>query len=194
MASKRLFHGTNLAFEQFDQRFARARNDYYGGGIAYFTENEKVARGYAEARYVQYKGVRLVYDVTLSMNKTFDVDTIYTGKTLKNIINVDKKDVESFARGAGILDRWWLKDNNMDKYLVEAKLLDGTIELTGEQVFNGLSSNKMSQDKARDRLITVGYDSLRYNGGEQALSRSFGHHNVYIAYKANNIQILKKFW
>lgn len=189
-----LYHGTNLAFEKFDQRFARSPNDYYGGGIAYFTDSEKVARGYAEARYTQYKGVRLAYYCDLNFTKTFDVDDVFTGQKLLDLVKLDKTQLETFARNAGLLNSWYLKENSIDKYDVFSRLLDGSIKLTGDEVFLGLSKNKTAQDQARDYLITKGYDSLRYNGGEQVVSRNFGKHNVYIAYRANQITILKKFW
>lgn len=194
MTTITLFHGTNLAFEQFDQRFARAQNDYYGGGIAYLTTSEKVARGYAEARYTQYKGVRLVYKVEFTYNKLFDVDDTFSGKELQKLVNVDKNNWEQFARSAGLLNSEFLRSRNMDRLDVRGDLLDGTLELSGNQVFEGMSKGKTVQDKARDKLISLGYDSLRYNGGEQTISRNFGKHDVYIAYKASNMKILSKFW
>lgn len=194
MKKMHLYHGTNLAFEQFDKSFARSQNDYYGGGIAYLTDSEKVARGYAEARYTQYKGVRLVYEVDFTFKKCFDVDSIYSGSELKKLLGISKDNWESYARHAGLLDSSYLKSSGKDKLDVKGDLIDGTINLTGDQVFNMLSKGRTKQADARDKIIRAGYDSLRYNGGEQVVSRNFGKHNVYIAYDINNLTITKKYW
>ena len=45
--SLKVFHGTGKDFDQFSSDFARVEEDYYGGGVAYFTDNKEVAFGYA---------------------------------------------------------------------------------------------------------------------------------------------------
>lgn len=177
------YHGSNSKFTQFDQGKARIVNDFYGGGVAYFTTDQKVAISYANSMFRSKGGGKYVYKVVLNFKKTFDVDHTFTGKELTKFF--DSRDAEDFARGAGLLKA------GADRFVTIGKLRDGDIEMTGEQVFRGLSRGMVNTAKARQKLIDLGYDSLRYNGGlnmQQAI-----RHDVYLAYDAKDIRIDKTY-
>lgn len=176
------YHGTNARFERFDQGKARIAQDYFGGGTAYATDNMDIAKQYSTAMYKKYGGERIIYKVRLNLKKVFDVDKIYTGKELLDLIG--NMNVEQFARGAGLLNM------GADKYKVLSELKDGTAEVPGDQVFRGLSGGMIKTANARDRLIKERYDGLRYNGG---VNMNATRHNVYIIYNARNIQITDKY-
>lgn len=176
----KLYHGTNQFFKQFEQSKARILNDYYGGGVAYFTDNSKVALTYAKSMAKSKGGEKYVFEVDLSVSKIFDVDNEFTGKELKKFFT--DKTVEDFARGAGLLKF------GVDKYSVMSSLQLGNQKLTGEQVFKGLSSGMNKTAKAREKLIKLGYDALRYNGGVNMGAAI--KHDVYITYDASNVKIV----
>jgi hypothetical protein len=176
------YHGSNSVFDKFDQNKSRIINDFYGGGVAYFTDNTKVAITYAQSMS-RKSGKPIVYEVNLNFKKLFDVDDTFTGKEL--IKFVETYDAELFARGAGLMGP---RD---DKYLVVAKLKKGDYKLSGEQVFRGLSRGMNQTAKAREILIKLGYDGLRYNGGVNMGMAT--KHSVYLAYDSKSITILKKF-
>jgi hypothetical protein len=180
--SIKAYHGSNSVFDKFDQGKARIVNDFYGGGVAYFSDSTKVAITYAQSMS-RKSGKPVVYEVDLKLKKVFDVDHTYTGKEL--IKFVEKDDAESFARGAGLMTA---RD---DKYTVMGKLKSGDYELTGEQVFRGLSRGMNQTAKARQILIDLGYDGLRYNGGVNMGMAT--KHSVYLAYDAKSITIKKKY-
>ena len=69
------------------------------------------------------------------------------------------------------------------------KLRDGDMSLTGDEVFKGLSRGMTQTAKARQILIQLGYDGLRYNGGVNM--KMAVKHSVFLAYDANDITILK---
>lgn len=173
-----LYHGTNQRFAQFEQSKARLVNDFYGGGVAYFTDSLDVAKTYAKGA-AKKGGDKLIYKVTLSINKLFDVDQTYTSGELTHFF--EARDVEAFARGAGLLSL------GADKYSVMYELEKGLMRLTGEQVFRGMSQGMVKTAAARDRLKRLGYDALRYNGGVNMSQAQ--KHNVYIAYDASRIKI-----
>jgi len=175
------YHGSNAMFKKFEQTKARILNDYYGGGVAYFTANMEVAKTYAGAMKRKYGGEKYVYEVELSFEKMFDVDHVFKGKELTQFF--DDKDADDFARGSGLLKA------GVDKYSVMAKLKSGNIELTGEQVFKGLSRGMVNTAKARQKLISLGFDGLRYNGGVNMGMAT--KHDVYLAYNADDIRIKK---
>ena len=174
----KVYHGTNVIFDKFDEAKARIKNDYYGGGVAYFTDNLEVAKDYAKSMS-KSTGNQLVYSVSLQTHKTFDIDENFTGKELTKFFN---KNAEEFCRGAGLLKL------GVDKYKILTDVESGTAVLTGDQIFAGLSSGMTRTLAARQKLISLGYDSLRYNGGE-----IFGaiKHNVWLTYKASNVSIIK---
>jgi hypothetical protein len=176
-----VYHGSGSRFKEFKQSEARIANDFYGGGVAYFTDNLSVAITYAKSMAKKKNSDPIVYTVKLNMSKVFDVDEIFTGKDLVNIL---PKDVEEFARGAGLLGL------SSDKYMVLSKLASGNMKLTGDQVFKGLSKGMNTTAKARDHLISKGYDGLRYNGGVNMGMAT--KHSVYLSYDANDIQIMKR--
>jgi hypothetical protein len=176
-----VYHGSNAVFKKFEQNKARILNDYYGGGVAYFTGNREVAGTYAGAMKRKYGGEKYIYEVDLNLSKVFDVDHKFTGKELTQFF--DDKDADDFARGAGLMKA------GVDKYSVMAKLKSGNLELTGEEVFKGLSRGMVNTAKARQKLISLGYDGLRYNGGVNMNMAT--KHDVYLAYNANDIRIKK---
>lgn len=171
------FHGTNQQFEQFSQDKARLLNDFYGGGVAYFTENFQVAKQYAAAAVKRTGGDPVIYRSQLHIKKLFDVDGNYTGKDIKPLIG---SNYELFARAAGLLNL------GADKYRVLSDLKSCDIVLTGEQLYKGMSGGMRKTAVARDKLKKNGYDALRYNGG---VNMAAVRHNVYIMYYARDIRI-----
>ena len=157
----------------------------YGGGVAYFTDTLKVAHTYAKSMAKKYKGEPFVLEVNLTTRNIFDVDDEFTGKELIKFFKT-RKDIEEFCRGAGLLK------SGVDKYAAMASVELGNITLTGDQVFRGLSSGMNQTAKAREKLIKLGYDTLRYNGGEN-MNMAIKH-NVYIAYNNSNISIVEKYF
>ena len=180
----KLYHGTNQLFDKFDQNKSRVLDDYYGGGVAYFTDTLKVAHRYAKSMVNKYKGEPYVIEANLNLGNVFDVDQQFTGKDLTKFVG-QKKDVEDFARGAGLLKY------GVDKYQVMASLESGNERLTGEQVFKGLSLGMKQTAKAREKLKKLGYDTLRYNGGGEGITTK---HSVYIAFYNTNITIAEKYF
>src|ERR1700744_1200899 len=158
MPTFRVYHGSGSEFTEFQQSAARVKDDYYGGGIAYFTDDKAVASQYAKAMTKIAKSKNplaseKIYTVTLNINKLFDIDAIYTGKELTKFIS----NAEDFARKAGMLNL------GVDKYDVISRLKSGDYELTGDQIFRGLSGGMNYTEKAREQLKRMGYDGLRYN-------------------------------
>ena len=173
-----LWHGSNSRFDKFDQNKARIANDFYGGGVAYFTDDKDIAKQYARGMSKK-TGAPVIYQTEVGFGQLFDVNHSFTGKELKAIIPDGKE--EEFARGAGLLHA------GVDKYLVLARLYD--MHLTGDQVFKGLSRGMVNTAAARKRLIELGYDGLRYNGG---INMGGKPHNVFLAYNASQIAIRKR--
>lgn len=176
------YHGSNANFDKFDQNKSRIPNDFFGGGVAYFTDNIDLAKQYATAMQKKSGGQRVIYDVTLKLKKIFDVDDVFAGADLSRILK--GIDLDKFARGAGLLTY------GTDPYKVLGDLQSGRIQLTGTQVFKGLSGGMVNTAKAREHLKVDGYDSLRYNGG---LNMNMAiRHNVYLVYNVNDIKINSK--
>jgi len=174
------YHGSGRSFDKFDQKHARLPNDYYGGGVGYFTDHYDTAKSYARNMSKETKTPH-VYHVSIHSNNLFDIDHKFTGEHLRSLLPKNK---EEFARHAGLL-RY-----GEDKYQTLAKLDNGNMHLTGDQIFRGLSHGMSKTSKAREHLISKGYDGLRYNGGLQTMTGI--HHNVYIPYNADSIKIHKK--
>ena len=175
------YHGTNGRFSRFEQSKARIANDFYGGGVAYFTDTVTIAKSYASFMFRKNGGDKFVYEVELTFNKLFDVEAKFTGDVLKKLVG---NQVEQFARGARLLT---LGD---DKYAILSKLQSGNIELTGDQVFRGLSNGMQNTAKAREVLKANGYDGLRHLGG---VNMGGEKHVVYLAYDADKIKIVNRF-
>jgi hypothetical protein len=175
------YHGTNSRFSQFEQSKARIANDFYGGGIAYLTDTLDIAKTYASFMFRKYGGERYVYQVQAEFDNLFDVDEKYTGDILKRIVG---SEYDSFARGSGLLNL------GADRYAVLSALKEGKVELTGEQVFRGLSNGMQNTARARETLKKCGFDGLRYNGGMNMGGRA---HNVYLSYEAQNIRIKNRY-
>lgn len=167
-----LYHGSNVIFKKFDLAKARISQDNYGGGV-YLTDDKSAGMVYAKSMAKKF-GEPLIYTVTANFKKTFDVDYEFTGK---NLIQILPPDIERFARAANLLTF------NTDKFEVLDSLKSGKMILTGDQIFKGLSSGMNNTTKAKDTLIKLGYDSIRYNG-------NLGKHHVYIAFN-DNIKIEK---
>jgi len=176
-----LYHGSGYKFDKFDQGKARIANDFYGGGVAYFTDNLKVAITYAKSMAKKSNQDPRIYTVEVRFKKLFDVDHIFTGNELISIL---PNDLDSFARGAGLLGL------SADKYKVISDLKIGLLSLSGDSIFKGLSRGMNQTAKAREHLISKGYDSLRYNGGVNMNMAT--KHNVYLSYNANTIKIVKR--
>jgi hypothetical protein len=176
-----VYHGSGSRFSEFKQSKARIPNDFYGGGVAYFTSNFDVGITYAKSMAKKSGGDPIVYTVDIRIRKLFDVDDFFTGKDLVSIL---PDDIDGFARGAGMMG---LK---ADQYKVIGDLKFGKMKLTGDQVFKGLSKGMNTTAKAREHLISKGYDGLRYNGGLNMGMAT--KHDVYLIYKAKNAKILKR--
>lgn len=176
-----VYHGSGSRFDRFEQSKARIANDFYGGGVAYFTDNLKVAITYAKSMAKKTQQDPIIYTVNLNLQKLFDVDHVFTGKELVSIL---PDDVEGFARGAGMLGL------DSDKYQVLSSLQAGSIKLSGDTVFKGLSKGMNTTSQAREHLIQLGFDGLRYNGGVNMGMAT--KHNVYLAYNVNSITIEKR--
>jgi hypothetical protein len=175
------YHGSNAMFNKFEQGKARLVNDFYGGGVCYTTVDKDVAAQYAGAMLKKYKtGARYVYHLSLSLNNVFDVDYVFTGQELTKFYT--NKEVEAFARGAGMLTY------GVNKYTVFSQLELGSVSLTGEQVFKGLSRGQINTATTREKLKSLGYDGLRYNGGLNMNTAK--KHDVYLVYYAKDVTIL----
>jgi hypothetical protein len=176
-----LYHGSNSLFNKFDQGKARIVNDFYGGGVAYFTSSKDVAKTYANAMVKAKGGTKYIYEVEVNISKIFDVNDTFTGKELTKFFT--DKEAEDFARGAGLMKA------GTDRYDVLSKIKSGEYKLTGDEVFKGMSKGMTFTARARLKLIALGYDGLRYNGGlnMQAATK----HDVYLVYNASDIHIKK---
>lgn len=166
------------------QQFARTVNDYYGGGICYLTSSIEIAKGYAKAGMKRITGKGdspTIFTVQTRFKKTFDVDTKFSGKDLQQFY---PKDLDAFARASGLMKF------GVDPALIKVRLKNGTAIMTGDQIFNALSKVLGGTAKARDFLISKGYDSLRYNGG--TATKIGIDHDVYIAYDAKTLDIKDK--
>lgn len=176
------FHGSGHSFTEFSQIHAKIPNDFYGGGIGYFTDSRKIGESYAKASSKVTRTPHL-YHTTLDMKNVFDVDHKFSGKKLTGLL---PKDTRAFAKHAGLLNA-----SNMDQEnSILGNLERGDTELSGHQLFWGLSEGGTKTAKARDHLIRHGqYDGLRYNGGVNMKQDT--KHNVYIPYNADSISINK---
>jgi len=172
-----VYHGTNARFDKFDQKKSRIVNDNYGGGIAYFTDSIGLSVTYAKSMAKKLGGDPIVYSVELKLKKIFDVDDTFTSDDLINIL---PKDINEFARSAGLLSL------NSNEYKVLSDLKNVTTKLTGEQVYRGLSKGNTQTTKARQHLIEKGYDGLRYN------LPTTPKQSVYLVYNAKDIKIIKR--
>jgi hypothetical protein len=178
------YHGSGKLFKKFEQKHARIQNDFFGGGIGYFTDHHGVGKTYAKSMARSQKtNTPYVYHTKLKMKNVFDVDHEFTGDHLKHLLPDDEKEHERFARGAGLMRA------GADRFKVLNDLKTGSHKLTGKQVFFGLSHGGINTAKARDHLIKKGYDGIRYNGGENMGMDT--RHNVYMPYNADSIKIHK---
>lgn len=171
-----VYHGSGRKFDKFDQSKGRIKNDFYGGGVGYFTDDKDVAHTYARSMSKETKTPH-VYHTNIKMSNVFDVDHDFVGEKLQKVL---PDDLEKFARGAGLLKL------GADKYKVLNDLKTGKALLKGHQVFKGLSAGGVNSAEAREHLSARGYDGLRYNGGDNMGAKK---HNVYIPYNANSIKI-----
>jgi len=176
-----VYHGSGRHFTKFDQRHARLVNDFYGGGIGYFTDNHEVSKTYAKTM-AKETGTPVVYHTSLSMNNVFDIDHKFKGKKLQKLL---PKDTRKFAMHSGLLHA----GNSEHENSILGNLERGDTELTGHQLFWGLSEGGVKTAAARNHLIKHGYDGLRYNGGVNMNMKT--RHNVYIPYNADSAEIHK---
>jgi hypothetical protein len=175
-----VYHGSNKDFPKFDQNKARIVNDLYGGGVAYFTDYPDIAKSYARTMARKYGGEPILYKVKLTLGQLFDVDDEFSGQQLMDFIDAAPSK-EVFLRGAKLLPL------GANKHAVISQIKSGDKSLTGEQVFKGLSNGMNATKLARNDLKKMGYDTLRYNAG-----LGNDQYSVYLAYHANNIQIINK--
>lgn len=177
------YHGTNTRFSEFNVDYARVKNDFYGGQI-YFTDNIGIAKSYAR-NAAKREGIPFVYEVNLKLKNIFDVDKVFVGEDLKKILK-EVRNLDEFARSAKLLK---LGD---DKFEVMSSLKQGNTPLTGDQIFRGISKGMVQTADARNLLSRLGYDALRYNGGNMGIQTAVKH-NVYIPYNSSSIEILNRY-
>jgi len=172
------FHGSNAVFKEFDQSKARLANDFYGGGVAYFTDDPKIAEQYAKGMSKK-TGAPVVYEVKLTLKRIFDVDDVFSGKDLEDLVG---SDIDSFLRGAGLMIA------GSDQYKLKSDYKQGILSVSGDQTFKGLSRGMIQTAAARMKLIKAGYNGLRYNGGLNMNTHI--KHNVFLMYQAKDINIV----
>lgn len=177
-----VYHGSNKRFDKFSPKAKRVSNDFFGGGVAYTTDDKNIALTYSRAMTYRYGGEEYLYQIKLDLKNIFDVDYVFTGKELTVFLKYIKP--EEFLRGAGLLTP------GEDKYAMISKLELGNLILNGKDVFRGISKGFVNSSGAETILKKMGYDGLRYNGGENMHG---GHHNVYIPYYEKSIKIEKTF-
>lgn len=173
LSVSKAYHGTNNLFNKFDSSKARIVNDYYGGGIAYFTDSMEAAITYAKSM-AKRSGSPIVYVVSLNFNKIFDTSKIFTGEEIVKILPANTFE---FARGASLIKL------GGDVQEIISNLKKGDISMTGEQVFKGLSRGMVNTSFTRKYLINHGYDGLKYTAVKQ---------NVYLTYNEKNIRIIDR--
>lgn len=169
-----VYHGTGHGpITEIDPDKAKIKNDLFGGGQGYFTDHHGMAKSYAKGPNPH------ILHAKLKMKHVFDVDHKFSGDSLKRLL---PKDTRKFASHAGLLNAG--NAEHADRIL--NCLERGETELTGSQVFHGLSEGGTKTKKARHHLQKNGYTGLRYNGGQL-----FGGtpHNVYIPYNKEDIHI-----
>ncbi len=176
MTSIVAYHGTNQVFEEFKSSYGRVTNDYYGGGVAYCTDEINVARQYARSA-AKRGGKEVIYRVRLNLGKTFDVNHEYKGNALLRLIG---SDIEGFARSAGLLPY------GVDKFKVINDIRSGETPLKGDVIFKGLSRGMVNTVKAREALKHNGFTSLRYNPVQHSQRL---RHSVWIMYNERDIDI-----
>lgn len=175
-----VYHGSNARFPEFKQDKARIVNDFWGGGVAYFTDSIPMAKNYAKGMAKRYGGTPLVYKVQIRLSKMFDVNSQFDGPEVTAFMG--DMNADTFARGAGLMTM------DADQYGIVASLKSGRLALSAEQVYKGLSNGGVNSAVARQRFIEMGFDGLRYNGE----INSGAEHNVYLAYDAKDIEILSR--
>lgn len=188
-----MWHGTNAKFDKFEQRMARVQNDLYGGGVAYFTDNRKIAEGYAKSS-LKRKGAPKnpepwLYKVDLDLKNIFDIERSYNYDFVKQFVKNDKSStVEKFLRDAGVLNNSFMKSiGASDIFSVISKFNNGSLNLTGDQLFNAIGNNSANSSKARDIFYKMGYDGLTHQGGLRG--GTGGKHKVIIVYDSSKIKI-----
>ena len=179
-----LYHGTSNVFDKFDEKYARLKNDFYGGGLAYLTDSYEIAKSYSKAskKYDKSDKIPRILTVKTSFKKTFDIDKEYVDDDFLKLIS--SIDIDKFSRGAGLMSLG--SDTSAVKYNVKK----GNVNLKGDQIYKGLEKAFNNQTyKVRKHLEKCGFDSLRYNGGLQIKTEH--EHDVYIAYRASTLKIIK---
>lgn len=180
-----VYHGSGNDFNTFKQSEARTLNDYYGGGIAYFTDNKDVAKSYARttAKRPGSQNNPTLYTVRLSIHNPFIVPKVYSGNELKKFIPKSIQDMDNFLRNCGLLTY------GVDKYKIINDINAGKYEMSGDTIFKGLSIRQTNTIAARETLISLGFDGLQYDGGK--ITRGI-HHNVWLPYYEKQITIINK--
>lgn len=186
----KVWHGSGTNFNTIDLSKGRmADNDYYGGGNGkgfYVTTEQKIAIGYALA--ARNAASPTLYEMSYTPSgRVFDVDEKYSGPALQRFLPKSRSLLEEFCRHAGLFKG--LTDRT-DALLIEGRIEEGKMELSGDQIFKGLSEGQRTQGRAADILKSHGYVGLRYNGGRITGSAP---HDVYISYKPSDLKILKKY-
>lgn len=175
-----LYHGSGSLFDKFEQHKARIPNDLWGGGVLYGTDNIEIAKLYASAMSKKTPThEKFLYTIGVKINHLFDVEAMFTGTILVKFVN--SVGVENFARGAKLLSY------GADKYKIFGDLKLGNKNLTGAQVFHGITQGMLNTSRGRIILKKMEFDTLRYNGGMISGAKKY---SVYLPYYAANVKIL----
>lgn len=162
----RAFLGLN--YKKTNIQKVRIVDSIYGEIIQY-TESFEQAK--ASARKLS-KGdpdslrTQVIYEVVLSLRKTFDMEEIYSGDVVMKLVG---NDVDSFIKGSN------LDPEDKDD------IMEGKKELEGNVIFQGLSNG--SPRRAKQKLIQNGFDSLRIPSGIK--------YSNYIVYDDSLVRIVK---
>lgn len=188
-----VYHGTAARFDEFGQENARVENDYFGGGLAYFTSSRRVAYGYARSAMLRTKSkIPYIIYVGVQFDKLFDARNTskWSGERVLAFIQevgLRSDQVEAFIRGAGLLDMSSLQGRS--PHVVKSAFMSGKIELDGESIFMALSRVLGNMAQARKKLMSLGYDGLCHIGGEITKDKlNRGKHTVFISYDKKTIR------
>jgi len=171
-----VYHGSNQVFTAFEQSKARIKDDFFGGGVGYFTDSHPIGIQYAKSMS-KGTGAPVLYTCTVNIKNMFDTETSFDGARVVALLPAD---VEGFARGSGLLKY------GSDRLKVMVDLKSGKTSMLGKEIFKGLSGGMTSTAKARTHLRQLGFDGLRYLGG--TITGAVKHW-VYLPYSTSAIKI-----
>lgn len=181
------YHGSGNDFDKFEQSASRSKNDLFGGGVAYFTDNIDVARSYstnAARRRDSLDQTKILYTVRLNLKKAFDTTVKELDSKLVSQLIPDKpSEQDHFGRDLKV----YKGDVNRHNFIFKIK--SGEVKVSGEALWNAISSRGTNTVKGRNTLKSSGFDGLIYEGGH--ITRQVKH-KVVIPYNPSSIKIINK--